>query len=56
MFDGWDNFYIIIGSTAGALVGVMFVVATLSAGLDERTRKNPIAEDAERTARSSLAA
>jgi hypothetical protein len=35
MFDGWDNFYIIIGSTSGALVGVMFVVATLTAGLEE---------------------
>lgn len=36
MFDGWDNFYIIVGSTSGALVGVMFVVATLSAGLEQR--------------------
>jgi hypothetical protein len=34
MFGGWENFYIIVGSTAGALIGVMFVVATLSAGLD----------------------
>jgi hypothetical protein len=28
---GWDNFYVIIGSSAGALTGLMFVVITLSA-------------------------
>jgi|SRR5882672_7091489 len=34
MFQGWDNFYIIVGSSAGALIGVMFIVATLTAGLE----------------------
>ena len=29
--DGWDNFYVIIGSSAGALIGLQFVVATLLA-------------------------
>jgi hypothetical protein len=28
----WENFYIIIGSSAGALTGLMFVVITLIAG------------------------
>ncbi len=34
MFSGWDNYYIIIGPSAGALLGIMFVVATLTAGLE----------------------
>ena len=27
--DGWDNFYVIIGSSAGALIGLQFVVIAL---------------------------
>lgn len=34
MFEGWENFYIIVGSSAGALIGLMFVVVTLTAGRD----------------------
>lgn len=34
MFDGWENFYVIVGSAAGALIGLLFVVATLTAGYD----------------------
>ena len=34
MFQNWDNFYLLIGSGAGALIGLMFVVATLTAGLE----------------------
>jgi hypothetical protein len=30
MFAGWDNFYLMIGGAAGALIGLFFVVATLS--------------------------
>jgi hypothetical protein len=30
--DGWANFYVIIGSSAGALIGLQFVVMTLIAG------------------------
>jgi hypothetical protein len=30
--DGWENFYVIIGSSAAALTGLMFVVITLRAG------------------------
>jgi hypothetical protein len=37
MFRDWEDFYLIIGSGAGALIAVMFVVATLMAGLESRT-------------------
>ena len=30
--DGWANFYVIVGSSAGALIGLQFVVMTLIAG------------------------
>ena len=33
MFAGWENFYLMIGSAAGALIGLLFVVATLTGGL-----------------------
>jgi hypothetical protein len=29
--DGWENFYVIVGSSAAALTGLMFVVITLTA-------------------------
>lgn len=29
--DGWENFYLIVGSSAAALTGLMFVVITLTA-------------------------
>ena len=32
MFRGWENFYLIVGPAAGALIGLMFVVVTLTAG------------------------
>jgi hypothetical protein len=32
MFPGWENFYLIVGPSAGALIGLMFVVVTLTAG------------------------
>lgn len=31
--SGWANFYVIVGSSAGALIGLQFVVMTLIAGL-----------------------
>ncbi|MEO6226019.1 MAG: hypothetical protein ABIO80_09255 [Sphingomicrobium sp.] len=34
MFEGWENFYLITGGSAGALIGLMFVVVTLTAGRD----------------------
>ncbi len=30
--DRWENFYVIVGSSAGALIGLQFVVITLIAG------------------------
>lgn len=38
MFDAWANFYVIVGSSAGALIGLMFVVVTLMAGTALRRR------------------
>ncbi len=29
---GWENFYVVVGSSAGALIGLQFVVITLIAG------------------------
>jgi hypothetical protein len=29
--QGWENFYVIVGSAAGALIGLQFVVITLIA-------------------------
>ena len=31
VLDGWGNFYVIVGSSAGALIGLQFVVITLIA-------------------------
>jgi hypothetical protein len=31
--DGWENFYVIVGSSAGALIGLQFVVIALMADL-----------------------
>ena len=35
-FSGWENFYVIVGSSAGALIGLQFVVITLIADLPIR--------------------
>jgi hypothetical protein len=32
VLNGWANFYVIVGSSAGALIGLQFVVLTLIAG------------------------
>jgi hypothetical protein len=34
IFTGWDNFYFLIGSAAGGLIGLLFVVATLTTGFE----------------------
>jgi hypothetical protein len=31
--EGWENFYVIVGSSAGALIGLQFVVMTLIADM-----------------------
>ena len=33
VLDGWGNFYVIVGSSAGALIGLQFVVMTLIANM-----------------------
>jgi hypothetical protein len=35
MFQGWDSFYLLIGSAAAALVGLLFVVATLTTNVEQ---------------------
>ena len=42
-FAGWENFYVIVGSSAGALIGLQFVVMTLVA---ERSMPSPETTDA----------
>jgi len=42
--DGWENFYVIVGSSAGALIGLQFVVITLIA--DRTSRVDPQAGSA----------
>ncbi len=34
-FNGWENFYVIVGSAAGALIGLEFVVVTLIAEMPD---------------------
>ncbi|MGH7025184.1 MAG: hypothetical protein ACREEB_16575 [Caulobacteraceae bacterium] len=34
MAIGWDDFYFMIGSASAGLIGLMFVVVTLTAGID----------------------
>src|SRR5947207_8745283 len=33
LLAGWENFYVIVGSSAGALIGLQFVVMTLIADM-----------------------
>jgi hypothetical protein len=41
MLGPWSSFYVMIGSSAAALTGLMFVVITLVNDTDRRTRRNP---------------
>lgn len=36
MFEGWDNFYLMLGPAAAGLIGLLFVVVTLTSGRDRR--------------------
>jgi hypothetical protein len=36
MFEGWGDYFFMLGSSAAALIGLMFVVVTLTAGRDRR--------------------
>lgn len=37
MLDAWHDFYLLTGSAAAALIGLLFVVTTLTAGRDRST-------------------
>jgi len=40
MFEGWSEYYVMAGSSAAVLIGLMFVVATLTAGRErEQTER-----------------
>ena len=34
MFEGWDNYFLMMGSAGGGLIGLLFVVITLTAGFE----------------------
>lgn len=34
MFEGWSDYFLMVGSSAAALIGLMFIVVTLTAGRD----------------------
>ena len=34
MFHGWDNYFFMLGSAAASLIGLLFVVVTLTQGFD----------------------
>lgn len=34
MFEAWETFYLLVGTSAAALVGVMFIVITLAADIE----------------------
>lgn len=38
MFEGWDSYFLLIGGAAGALIGLLFVVAGLTSRLDRNER------------------
>lgn len=38
----WQNFYVIVGSSAGALIGLQFVVMTLIADRDQRASRDAL--------------
>ncbi|HZO72623.1 MAG TPA: hypothetical protein VFB60_10510 [Ktedonobacteraceae bacterium] len=43
LLTGWENFYVIIGSAAAALTGLMFVVITLIASVQARRSSGAVA-------------
>jgi hypothetical protein len=45
---GWENFYVIVGSSAGALIGLQFVVITLIYHVFVRSREQRDTEQAGR--------
>ena len=40
MFKDWENYYLLVGGASGSLIGLLFIVATLSSGRDpEQTHR-----------------
>lgn len=37
MFEGWGEYYLLVGSAAAALIGLLFVVVTLTANISRST-------------------
>jgi hypothetical protein len=44
LLSGWENFYVIVGSSAGALIGLQFVVMTLIADIPTRHNADQVAQ------------
>ena len=44
LLSGWENFYVIVGSSAGALIGLQFVVMTLIADIPTRHNAEQVAQ------------
>lgn len=38
MFEGWDSYFLLLGGAAGALIGLLFVVAGLTTSLEREAR------------------
>jgi hypothetical protein len=36
MFESWHDFYLVLGPSAAALIGLLFIVVTLTAGLERQ--------------------
>jgi hypothetical protein len=36
MFEGWHDFYLVLGPASAGLIGLLFIVVTLTAGLDRK--------------------
>ena len=34
MFEGWNDYYVLIGTASGGLIGLFFVVVTLTSGIE----------------------
>jgi hypothetical protein len=43
VFRGWDSFYVIIGSAAAGLIGLLFIVVTLTSRFDRKLVMRAIA-------------
>ena len=42
VFEQWHDFFLLLGTAAGTLVGLLFVVATVSSGVFSMERRAPL--------------